>query len=84
MSQLPSPKKSDTSSMPENSQSPDVIIAFIESFVGSATVMYGAVLVRKWLPSAAALPVDDRETINPTIAIAERIAVTLSVFMAKA
>jgi hypothetical protein len=80
MSQLPSPKKSDTSSMP---QSPDVIIAFIESFAGLATVMYSAVLVRKWLPSAAALPVDDGETINPTIAIAERIAVTLSVFMAK-
>jgi hypothetical protein len=46
--------------------------------------MYSAVLVRKWLPSAAALSVDDGETINPTIAIAERIAVTLLVFMAKA
>jgi hypothetical protein len=42
------------------------------------------VLVRKWFPSAAALPVDNGETINPTIAIAERIAVTLLVFMAKA
>lgn len=70
--------------MPENSQSPDVIIAFIESFARLAIVMYSAVLVRKWLPSAAALPVDYGETINLTIAIAERIAVTLLVFMAKA
>jgi hypothetical protein len=41
-------------------------------------------LWENWLPSAAALPVDGGETVNLTIAIAERIAVTLLVFMAKA